>query len=58
MNEITLVVISPLNGFLLPSGSIVLTQKFVDGMKLYREFWDGPIIHLCEPVSDIERQSR
>jgi colanic acid/amylovoran biosynthesis glycosyltransferase len=53
MNDVTLVVVSPLKGFSLPSGSIVLTQKFVDGMKLYREFWDGPIFHLCEPAPSL-----
>jgi colanic acid/amylovoran biosynthesis glycosyltransferase len=53
MNDITLVVVSPLKGLSLPSGSIMLTQKFVDGMKLYREFWDGPILHLCEPAQAV-----
>lgn len=51
MNGVTLVVVSPLKGFALPSGDIMLTQKFVDGMKLYRELWDGPILHLCEPAT-------
>lgn len=50
MNDRTLVVISPLKGFLLPSGNIVLTQKFVDGMKLYHDLWDGRVLHLCEPA--------
>lgn len=50
MTDITLVVVSPLKGFILPSGNVVLTQKFVDGMKLYRELWDGPVLHLCEPA--------
>lgn len=45
----TLVVISPLKAFPLPSGKVMLTGKFVDGMKLYRELWRGPILHLCEP---------
>jgi colanic acid/amylovoran biosynthesis glycosyltransferase len=49
MNDTTLVVVSPLKGVPLSSGTIVLTQKFADGMKLYREFWGGPILHLCEP---------
>ena len=53
MNDITLVVVSPLKGLKLPSGSIMLTQKFVDGMKLYREFWNGPILHMCEPARAI-----
>lgn len=50
MTDIVLVVISPLKGFTLPSGKIMLTEKFVDGMKLYKELWDGPILHLCEPA--------
>src|SRR5438132_9180518 len=51
MTDIVLVVISPLKGFTLPSGKIMLTEKFVDGMKLYRELWDGPILHICEPAN-------
>jgi colanic acid/amylovoran biosynthesis glycosyltransferase len=51
LSDITLVVISPLRGFQLPSGNIVLTEKFVDGLKLYRELWGGPILHLCAPAS-------
>lgn len=50
MTDTVLVVISPLKGFTLPSGKIMLTEKFVDGMKLYKELWDGPILHLCEPA--------
>jgi glycosyltransferase involved in cell wall biosynthesis len=49
--DTALVVISPLKGFVCPSGKILLTQKFIDGMMLYREFWNGPLIHLCEPAS-------
>jgi colanic acid/amylovoran biosynthesis glycosyltransferase len=50
MDGVTLVVVSPLRGFKTPGGKIVLTQKFVDGMYLYRELWKGPILHLCEPA--------
>jgi colanic acid/amylovoran biosynthesis glycosyltransferase len=50
VNGITLVIISPLKGLVQPNGKIVLTEKFVDGMGLYRKLWDGPILHLCEPA--------
>jgi colanic acid/amylovoran biosynthesis glycosyltransferase len=50
VNGITLVIISPLKGLVHPNGKIVLTEKFVDGMRLYSELWDGPILHLCEPA--------
>jgi colanic acid/amylovoran biosynthesis glycosyltransferase len=45
----TLVLISPLGGFRLPNGNLILTKKFVDGLKLNRELWDGPILHICAP---------
>jgi glycosyltransferase involved in cell wall biosynthesis len=50
MTGIALVIISPLKGFTSPSGKVVLTEKFVDGMKLYGKLWNGPILHLCEPA--------
>jgi glycosyltransferase involved in cell wall biosynthesis len=50
MKPKTLVVISPLQGYPRSNGQIILTQKFVDGMKLYRELWDGPILHICAPA--------
>src|SRR5450432_4056911 len=53
MTDITLVVISPLRGFLQPNGNIILTEKFVDGLKLYRELWSGPVLHLCEPAASL-----
>ena len=49
MDGINLIVISPLRGVLRHNGKILLTRKFFDGMALYREFWKGPIIHVCEP---------
>jgi glycosyltransferase involved in cell wall biosynthesis len=53
VTDITLVVISPLKGFVQPNGKIILTEKFVEGMKLYRELWGGPILHLCEPATGL-----
>lgn len=50
MTDTTLVVVSPLRGFLRPNGKIILTKKFIEGMNLYRGLWDGPILHLCEPA--------
>jgi colanic acid/amylovoran biosynthesis glycosyltransferase len=49
MNGITLVVISPLKAFRSTSGVLTFTRKFIEGMQLYREYWDGPITLLCEP---------
>jgi colanic acid/amylovoran biosynthesis glycosyltransferase len=51
LEDVTLVIVSPLRGFVRPSGKIVLTQKFVDGVTLFRGLWKGPILHLCEPAS-------
>ena len=48
----TLVIISPLRGFQLPNGNIILTKKFIDGLKLYRKLWDGPVLHICEPAAE------
>jgi colanic acid/amylovoran biosynthesis glycosyltransferase len=53
VNGITLVIISPLKGFVQPNGKLILTEKFVNGMGLYSKLWDGPVLHLCEPA---ERQ--
>jgi colanic acid/amylovoran biosynthesis glycosyltransferase len=50
LNDTTLVVISPLRGFRLPNGNIVLTEKFVEGLRLYRMLWDGPVLHICAPA--------
>jgi colanic acid/amylovoran biosynthesis glycosyltransferase len=50
MHDVTLVVVSPLKGVNLPNGNIMLTQKFVDGMALYRKLWKGPIRLFCEPA--------
>jgi glycosyltransferase involved in cell wall biosynthesis len=46
----TLAIVSPLRGFPLGDSKILLTEKFIDGIKMYRELWDGPVIHLCEPA--------
>jgi colanic acid/amylovoran biosynthesis glycosyltransferase len=49
MSDITLVVVSPLKGFRDAFGALTFTRKFIEGMQLYREYWDGPITLLCEP---------
>lgn len=46
-----LVVIPSLPGILTPSGGVILTRKFLDGMKLYVDLWDGPV-HCCVQSSD------
>lgn len=46
----TLVIVSPLKGVPRPSGKIVLTRKFIAGMGLYRQLWNGPLLHICEPA--------
>jgi colanic acid/amylovoran biosynthesis glycosyltransferase len=50
MRDVTLVVISPLPGLLRKPDRVVLTQKFVDGIRLYHRLWQGPILHICEPA--------
>jgi glycosyltransferase involved in cell wall biosynthesis len=51
MDDAALVVISPLNGFVLGNGKILLTKKFVDGMMAYCDLWKVELIHVCEPAS-------
>jgi colanic acid/amylovoran biosynthesis glycosyltransferase len=48
MDNVTLIVVSPLPGLPLPGGKILLTQKFVDGMALYKELWKGPVTLICQ----------
>ncbi len=49
MRNVTLVVISPLRPVVRRDGKVLLTQKFVDGLVLFRKLWEGPILHVCEP---------
>jgi colanic acid/amylovoran biosynthesis glycosyltransferase len=53
MVEKRLVVISPLAAGIVGSGKIILTQKFVDGMAAFQRFWNGPILHVCEPAVEV-----
>jgi colanic acid/amylovoran biosynthesis glycosyltransferase len=53
MENVNLVVMSPLKAVSQPGGRLLLTRKFVDGMELYKELWKGPITLLCEPA-DVE----
>src|SRR5215471_8184478 len=50
MEGVNLVVVSPLKGVPRPNQRILLTQKFLDGMGLYKEYWKGPIVLACEPA--------
>jgi glycosyltransferase involved in cell wall biosynthesis len=43
------VLLPPLPAVRNSDGTVTLTQKFVDGMNRYREFWTGPIRVLMEP---------
>lgn len=53
VQNVTLVVMTPLKAVRRPNGKLLLTRKFLDGMALYRELWKGPITLLSEP-SEIE----
>ena len=53
MQNVNLIVMSPLKAVRRPNEKVLLTRKFVDGMALYRELWKGPTTLLCEP-SEIE----
>jgi glycosyltransferase involved in cell wall biosynthesis len=44
----TLVVLPALKAGITPSGGVVLSQRFVDGMQKYVEHWDGPVMVLME----------
>lgn len=50
MASITLVVVSPLNAHVNADGSLTLTSKLVEGLRLFRKLWGGPVLHLCEPA--------
>jgi colanic acid/amylovoran biosynthesis glycosyltransferase len=49
-HKTTLAVLPALKARITPSGGIVLTQKFVDGMQKYVEYWDGPVAAFMEPA--------
>jgi colanic acid/amylovoran biosynthesis glycosyltransferase len=34
-------------------GRIVVTEKFLDGMREYAKWWDGPVATILEPASDV-----
>jgi colanic acid/amylovoran biosynthesis glycosyltransferase len=53
MDGINLIVASPLKAVPRPNRKIVLTTKFVDGLALYRDFWNGPITLACEPAERV-----
>jgi colanic acid/amylovoran biosynthesis glycosyltransferase len=53
VHGITLIVASPLKAVPRPDRKIVLTAKFVDGLALYRELWNGPITLACEPTEQV-----
>ncbi|HEV3027811.1 MAG TPA: glycosyl transferase group 1, partial [Planctomycetota bacterium] len=48
MQAVTLVVVSPLRCVVREANRVLLTRKFVDGMALYRELWNGPLTLVCE----------
>lgn len=37
----------------LPNGSVVLTRKFVEGMKRYVERWPGPVVAVMDPTETV-----
>ena len=43
MNNRLLAVITPLSGYLVDKDTVVLTEKFVEGMKVYADYWKGPV---------------
>lgn len=47
----TLVVLPSLKAVALDDGRVVLTEKFLEGMRQYAERWDGPIAAVIEPVA-------
>ena len=49
MDGATLIVVTALKGVPRPNRKILLTRKFVDGMSIFREYWKGPIVLVCEP---------
>lgn len=49
MQNVNLIVMSPLKAVRRPNDKVLLTRKFVDGVALYRELWKGPTTLLCEP---------
>jgi colanic acid/amylovoran biosynthesis glycosyltransferase len=53
MRDVTLVIVSPLPGMLQSLDRIVLTQKFVDGVLLFRKLWEGPVLHICKPATTL-----
>ena len=48
MDGVKLVVLTGLKAVRRPNGRLLLTQKFIDGVSLYKELWKGPLTLLCE----------
>jgi colanic acid/amylovoran biosynthesis glycosyltransferase len=44
----SLAVLPALTGGRVSGGSVRLTHKFIDGMKLYAEYWPGPVVAYME----------
>ena len=51
MDNINLVV-SALKALRRPNKKLLLTQKFIDGMALYRELRKKPVTLVCEPTDE------
>lgn len=49
----TLAVLPNLRASLQDDGRIVLTEKFLSGMESYLDFWNGPVVVLIEPNSQV-----
>jgi|SRR5271166_5845943 len=47
----TLAVLTDLGVRVVPKGTIILTQKFIDGMVEYLKYWDGPVAAIMEPTN-------
>jgi colanic acid/amylovoran biosynthesis glycosyltransferase len=46
----SLAVLPQLRARITPNGGVILTQKFIDGMEKYAEYWDGPVTAFMEPT--------
>jgi colanic acid/amylovoran biosynthesis glycosyltransferase len=46
----TLAVVPSLTARAVPNGGVVLTKKFINGMRKYVEYWDGPVAAFMEPA--------
>jgi glycosyltransferase involved in cell wall biosynthesis len=47
-----LAVLPALRARVMPNGRVGLTRKFVEGMRVYLELWDGPVSVYMEPKHD------